>query len=165
MRQTDNIPAQNRLGDLLRGSGLSVGAAESCTGGNISHLITLVPGASEYYAGSVTSYAVRIKNKLLGVLPEVVETCGIVSEAVAVSMAEGVRRQLEVTFSVATTGWADNYGDEHEPAGTCWVAVSGPAGTRARKITSHRSRKANITRFSNSALEMLTDYIAEYLND
>lgn len=148
------------IGILLKGSGRTLAAAESCTGGMISHMITSVPGASEYYLGSVTSYAVDIKNRILGVPPEVVEKYGIVSSQVAAAMAEGVRGALGSTYSVATTGWADSYGDEREPAGTVWVAVSGPSGTLTSRFNYKNSRKLNISRFAASALNELRKYIA-----
>lgn len=148
------------VGDLLKGSGRTLAAAESCTGGMISHMITSVPGASEYYLGSVTSYAVGVKNRILGVPLEVVETYGIVSSQVAAAMAEGVRAALGSTYSVATTGWADSYGDEREPAGTVWVAVSGPSGTLTSRFNYKNSRKLNISRFAASAMNELRKYIA-----
>ena len=157
--------AEAALGNLLRGSGLTLSAAESCTGGRISHLITTVPGSSEYYLGSVTSYAVKVKEAVLGVPAATIENNGIVSSAVAEAMAEGVRALTGSTFSVATTGWADAYGDEREPAGTCWIAVSGPAGTVSRRSTSHHGRVANIKHFARVALETLDRYIAEYLTN
>ncbi|MBQ0150793.1 MAG: CinA family nicotinamide mononucleotide deamidase-related protein [Bacteroidales bacterium] len=147
------------IGILLKGSGRTLAAAESCTGGMISHMITSVPGASEYYLGSVTSYAVDIKNRILGVPLEVVEKYGIVSSQVAAAMAEGVRAALGSTYSVATTGWADSYGDEREPAGTVWVAVSGPSGTLTSRFNYKNSRKLNISRFAASALNELRKYI------
>lgn len=156
--------AEIRIKKLLHGTGLKLSAAESCTGGMISHLITTVPGSSNYYLGSVTSYDPRIKQELLGVAAETIEKYGIVSSQVAASMTQGVRRLTGADFSVATTGWADAYGDEHEPAGTCWVAVDGPEGTKTFRLSNHESRKANIKAFASSALEILTTYIEQNLN-
>ena len=150
---------ESAIGKLLRGSGCTLSAAESCTGGEISHLITTVPGSSEYYLGSVTSYAAEIKCKVLGVKRETIDTEGIVSSAVAAAMAEGVRRLTGSTYSVATTGWADAYGDEHEPAGTVWIGVSGPNGTVTERKQYRNDRKRNIERFAASALDLLRRYI------
>ena len=151
------------IGEMLKGTGMTLSCAESCTGGMISHLITTVPGASEFYLGSVTSYAVAIKNKLLGVSLETVEKNGIVSSAVAEAMAEGVRKLTGSTYSVATTGWADNYGDEREPAGTVWVGISGPNGTKSTRFNYRNPRKRNIERFAASALNELRKMIADDL--
>ena len=149
---------------LLAGTGKTVSAAESCTGGMISHLITTVPGSSEYYLGSVTSYSPEIKTKVLGVSPSVIRDEGIVSRAVAEAMAEGVRKLSGSTFAVATTGWADSYGDEHEPAGTVWIAVSAPTGTTSVKFRNSGSRKQNINRFADAALSKLVDVISIYFS-
>jgi nicotinamide-nucleotide amidase len=147
------------IGALLRGSGQTLSCAESCTGGMISHLITTVSGSSEYYLGSVTSYHPDVKAKVLGVDPAIIESDGIVSAAVAGAMARGVRALTGSTYSVATTGWADAYGDEREPAGTVWVGVDGPAGTRTARFNFRNDRKRNIERFAASALNELRKYI------
>lgn len=150
---------QGTIGRLLRGSGRTLSAAESCTGGEIAHLITTVPGASEYFLGSVTSYAPSVKTRVLGVPAETIESCGIVSSEVAAAMAEGARRLTGSTYSVATTGWADSYGDEREPAGTVWVGVAGPNGTRTSRFNYRNDRRRNIERFSASALNELRKMI------
>ena len=112
----------------------------------------------------MTSYAPEIKVRILGVKASVIESCGIVSSAVAEAMAEGVRHITGSTYSVATTGWADAYGDEHEPAGTVWVGVAGPDGTASRKFQYKGDRKRNIERFSASALDFLRRYISKHAN-
>ena len=131
----------------------------------ISHLLTTVSGSSEYYLGSVTSYAVPVKEALLGVKAETIESNGIVSAAVAAEMAEGVRKAMGSTYAVATTGWADTYGDEREPAGTVLVGVSGPEGTRTARFNYRNDRKRNIERFAASALNELRKYIANSLKN
>ena len=96
-----------RIASLLRNGGGTLSVAESCTGGEISHLITTVSGSSEYYLGSVTSYAVSVKRKLLGVPAATIEEHGVVSREVAAAMAEGVRAATGSDYSVATTGLAE----------------------------------------------------------
>ena len=154
---------QGTIGRLLRGSGKTLSVAESCTGGEIAHLITTVPGASEYFLGSVTSYAPSVKNRVLGVPMETIDSCGIVSSEVAAAMAEGVRKLTGSTYAVATTGWADAYGDEHEPAGTVWVGIAGPEGTKTARFNYRNDRKRNIERFSASALNELRKMIVSGL--
>ena len=149
---------QYRIARLLKGSGKTLSAAESCTGGEISHLITTVSGSSEYYLGSVTSYAIPIKERLLGVPAETVETFGVVSAEVAAAMAEGVRKATGSDYSVATTGLAEG-GDGHYPEGTVWMAVSGPSGTRTRLFSCNLGRRGNIRQFAKAALKFLADYI------
>ncbi len=154
---------QGTIGRLLRGSGKTLSIAESCTGGEIAHLITTVPGASEYFLGSVTSYDPSVKIRVLGVPEETIETFGIVSSAVAAAMADGVRKLTGSTYAVATTGWADAYGDEHEPAGTVWVGIAGPGGTKTAKFNYRNDRNRNIERFSASALNELRKMIVSDL--
>ena len=143
------------VGRLLKASGQTLSAAESCTGGMISHLITSVPGSSAYYLGSVTSYAVSVKEKVLGVPAETVEEFGVVSSEVAAAMAEGVRRVTGSDYAVSTTGLAGPDGDAFNPVGTVWIGVAGPRGTKTVKRLFKNDRKRNIERFAASALDAL----------
>ena len=156
---TSDDTLEATVGRLLKAAGSTLSVAESCTGGEIAHLITTVPGSSDYFLGSVTSYSPEIKVRILGVDASVIERYGIVSSAVAEAMAEGVRRITGSTYSVATTGWADAYGDEREPAGTVWVGVAGPDGTMSKRFQYKGDRKRNIERFAASALDYLRRYI------
>jgi nicotinamide-nucleotide amidase len=151
-------PVQNRIATLLKGSGKTLSAAESCTGGQISHLITTVSGSSEYFLGSVTSYAVAVKEKLLGVPAETIRENGVISREVVAAMAEGVRRLTGSTYAVATTGLAEG-GDGQYPEGTVWIGVAGPAGTETRIYHCDLGRKGNIRRFATVALQTLAHYI------
>ena len=87
------------IGELLKSRGLTLGVVESATGGLISHRLTNVPGSSDYYQGSVTSYSNEIKMKLIGVRAETLEKYGAVSHQVAEEMASGGRRLLNVDIS------------------------------------------------------------------
>jgi nicotinamide-nucleotide amidase len=157
----DDDSLENTVGRLLKQSGKTLSAAESCTGGEISHLITSIPGSSAYYLGSVTSYAVEVKEKVLGVPAETIEKYGVVSSEVAAAMAEGVRRLTGSDYSVATTGLAGPGDDGKNPVGTVWIAVSGPAGTRTACRNYKNDRKRNIERFAASALDFLWLYLTE----
>ena len=152
---------ERTLGELLKSRGKTLSAAESCTGGEIAHLLTTVPGASTWFLGSVTSYAISVKENVLGVDPAVIEECGVVSSEVAAAMAEGVKRLTGSDYSVATTGLAGPSGDERNPVGTVWIGVSGPHGTRTVKYCYNNDRKRNIERFAASALNFLRLYILE----
>ncbi|MBR6054494.1 MAG: nicotinamide-nucleotide amidohydrolase family protein [Bacteroidales bacterium] len=154
---------ENALGKLLLRLGKTVSAAESCTGGEIAHLFTSVSGSSAYFLGSVTSYAVSVKEKVLGVPSEVIEKHGVVSAEVAEAMAIGVRKLLGSDFSVATTGLSGPSGDGINPVGTVWIAVDGPLGPRSRRFNYHNDRKRNIERFSSAALNFLRLYIISAL--
>ena len=152
---------EETVGRLLKASGRTLGAAESCTGGEISHLITSVPGSSAYYLGSVTSYAVSVKEKVLGVPAETIGKHGVVSSEVAAAMAEGVRRVIGSDYAVSTTGMAGPDGDAVNPAGTVWIGVAGPNGTKTVKRQFKNDRKRNIERFSAAALDLLRRMIIE----
>lgn len=154
----------SRINELLSPTGKTLSTAESCTGGNIAHIITSISGASCFFKGAVVAYSAEIKCTLLGVDPKVIETKGIVSSDVAVAMAEGAKRLTGSDYSVATTGWAEGPGDEHECGGCCWIAVSGPSGTVSVRSCNNGSRISNIDKFSDVALLTLLEYITDSLN-
>ena len=160
--QDDTLEAT--VGRLLKTSGKTLSVAESCTGGMISHLITSVPGSSAYYLGSVTSYAVSVKEQVLGVPADTIEKCGLVSGEVAAAMAEGVRRVTGSDYAVSTTGLAGPDGDAFNPVGTVWIGVADPKGTKTVKKLFKNDRKRNIERFAASALDFLRLAIIEDLN-
>lgn len=151
---------EGTIGRMLRGTGKTLSCAESCTGGEIAHLITTVSGSSEYFLGSVTSYAVSVKENVLGVPDEVIKEYGLVSSQVASAMAEGVRKLTGSTYAVATTGLAGKEGDEFgNPGGTVWIGVTGPKGTKTIKKQYKNDRIRNIERFAASALDFLRQMI------
>ena len=155
---------QRAVGRLLLKSGRTLAAAESCTGGEIAHLLTSVPGSSAYFLGSVTSYAVSVKEKVLGVPAALIERCGVVSGEVAAAMAEGARRVCGSDYAVATTGLAGPGGDGTHPVGTVWIGVSGPSGTKTVSRRFTNDRKRNIERFAAAALDFLRLYIENDIN-
>ena len=154
---------ESAIGTIFRGTGMTLSAAESCTGGKISSLITSVPGSSEYYLGSVTSYAIAVKEKVLGVPPSLIDEYGVVSSEVAAAMAEGVRKLTGSTYSVSTTGLAGPGGDERNEVGTVWIGVSGPHGTQTAKRIYKNDRKRNIERFASAALDTLRLFVLKDL--
>ncbi|MBQ2526485.1 MAG: CinA family nicotinamide mononucleotide deamidase-related protein [Bacteroidales bacterium] len=155
---------ERAVGRLLLNAGKTVSAAESCTGGEISHLLTTVPGSSAYYLGSVTSYAVSVKENVLGVPAEIISEHGVVSSEVAAAMAEGVRKLTGSDYSVSTTGLAGPGGDGVNPEGTVWIGVSGPNGTITQKRNYHNDRCRNIERFAASSLDLLRQMILKDIN-
>ena len=155
---------ERAVGRLLLNAGKTVSAAESCTGGEISHLLTTVPGSSAYYLGSVTSYAVSVKENVLGVPAEIISEHGVVSSEVAAAMAEGVRKLTGSDYSVSTTGLAGPGGDGVNPEGTVWIGVSGPNGTITQKRNYHNDRRRNIERFAASSLDLLRQMILKDIN-
>ena len=157
---------QECIGRMLTACSKTVSAAESCTGGMISALFTGVPGSSEYYLGSVTSYANSVKTGVLGVDPEVIEKHGAVSSECVAQMAEGVRKLTGSDFSVATSGIAGpGGGSEEKPVGLVWIGVSSKEGTETAKMVFRGDRKRNIERFASSALDLLRKKISKELNN
>ncbi len=116
--------------DALRQAGLRIATAESCTGGNIAHHLTLVAGCSDVYMGGAVTYSNEAKADILGVDPDVIETEGAVSEPVVRAMAEGACRRFHTQCAVATSGIAGpSGGTDDKPVGTVWTAVVTPRGT------------------------------------
>jgi nicotinamide-nucleotide amidase len=148
------------IGKLLREKKKTLCTSESCTGGNIAHLITCIPGSSDYFVGSVIAYSNSVKTQLLGIDERIIEEEGAVSEPVIRAMAEGAKRILKTDYCVATSGIAGPGGETPEkPVGTIWIAVASGSGTVAEKHTFGTDRVANITRFSLVALNMLRKQI------
>ena len=157
---------QQCIGRMLAKHGKTMSAAESCTGGTISALMTSVPGSSEYYLGSVTSYANSVKTGVLGVKPEVIEKFGAVSSECVAQMAEGVRKLTGSDFSVATSGIAGpGGGSETKPVGLVWIGVSSARGTETFKMVFRGDRLRNMERFASSALDTLRKKLKSELTD
>jgi nicotinamide-nucleotide amidase len=125
---------EKEVGRMLRERGLTVGFAESCTGGLVGHRLTNVPGSSAYFRGSVAAYANTVKESVLDVPAALLERHGAVSEEVATAMAEGARRALGVDVAVATTGVAGpDGGTPEKPVGTVCIAIAAASGSSARR--------------------------------
>lgn len=155
---------ESAIGDLLKAAGKSLSTAESCTGGTISSLITSVPGSSEYFLGSVTSYANSVKENVLSVPAQIIETYGAVSSECVAAMAEGVRKLTSSDYSVATSGIAGpGGGSDDKPVGTVWIGVTSEKGTETYRLRFNSDRKRNIERFSSSALHILLNKIRKEL--
>jgi len=147
---------QNAIGEALRRQGKTLSCAESCTGGTISELIVTVAGSSDYYLGSVTSYANSVKQNVLGVSPDTIARFGAVSSECVKEMAEGVKRLTGSDYSVATSGIAGPGGGSAEkPVGLVWIGVSSPKGTFTKSFVYKNDRKRNMERFAATALNLL----------
>jgi nicotinamide-nucleotide amidase len=143
--------------DRARRAGLSLGTAESCTGGLVGGRITEVPGSSDVFVGGVVCYADRLKTELLDVPTALIAEHGAVSEPIARAMAEGARRRLAVDLAVSVTGIAGpSGGSEEKPVGTVWFAVASPAETDAKRVVFLGSRKEIRERAAQTALFLLS---------
>ncbi|MFY0652375.1 MAG: competence/damage-inducible protein A [Cyclobacteriaceae bacterium] len=147
---------EEAVGTLLKEKGLSIGFAESCTGGYISHLITSVPGSSEYLKGSVVAYSNDVKIAQLGLKKETLDGHGAVSEETALEMAEGVRNTLGTDIGFSSTGIAGpDGGTEEKPVGTIWIAFSSKEKTKAIKLNLGGTRDLNIKYTAVNALNLI----------
>lgn len=144
------------IGKLLLLKKSSLSTAESCTGGYIAHLITSVAGSSDYYKGSIISYANEIKENLLAVDNKLLMEHGAVSEPVVKAMAAGVKKKLNTQYSIAVTGIAGpGGGTDEKPVGTVWIAIGTPEKIIAKKYLFGVNRERNIERTAFTALNML----------
>ncbi len=149
-----------QLVDALREKGMKIAFAESCTGGLISAAITSVPGSSDVYDGGLCSYSNGVKNRLLGVESEVLDTVGAVSAKCAVQMAQGAKRLFDADIAVAVTGIAGPGGaTPGKPVGTVFVAcVCGDKQTvKHCRFSGDRRlvRRKTVATALNSAIDML----------
>lgn len=148
------------IGKLLRQKGLTLGAVESATGGLISHLITNVPGSSDYYKGSVTAYSNEAKTTVVGVKEATINKYGAVSHQVAEEMARGGRILLCVDICIADTGIAGPTGaTPGKPVGLFYIGLSHKDGTFSRRLNLRGNREQNKQRAAKAALSWLKDYL------
>ncbi len=148
------------IGELLKQKGLTLGVVESATGGLVSHLITNVPGSSDYYKGSVTSYSNETKINVIGVRAATLEEYGAVSSQVAEEMAQGGRKVLAVDICLADTGIAGPGGATPGKAvGLFYLGMAHQGGAFSRKHEFHGEREQNKRSAAEAALGWLREYL------
>lgn len=156
-------PLEVVLGRTLKSRNLTLSIAESCTGGYLSHLITSVPGSSDYYLGTMIPYSYEIKMRQLGVRPEILAQYGAVSEPTIIEMANLVRAKFNAEIGVATSGIAGPGGETPEkPVGTVWIAYSDKFGTVTRKLQLSKDRMINIRMASMAVLNLIRQQVAKH---
>lgn len=144
------------IANLLKNNNKKLALAESCTGGNIAHLITLNPGSSAYYVGGVVAYSNEIKNKVLHVPEETLKAHGAVSQDTVEEMAKNVAMLMNADYGLSVSGIAGpDGGSEEKPVGTVWIAVYNGKNVVSKKFLFGDNRERNITRASLTALNML----------
>ena len=150
-----------RVGAACRARSLTLGTAESCTGGLVAHLVTEIPGSSEYFRGALVTYADEVKTQLVGVPVTVLEAHGAVSAQVAVAMAHGARTVLGVDIAVAITGVAGpGGGSATKPVGLTYVAVADAHGDDVRRHLWTLDRAGNKRASAAAALAALAERLA-----
>ena len=156
----EDQPIERTVFDILINKGMTFASAESCTGGNIAHVFTLIPESSAVFKGSAVTYAASTKTKVLGVPSETIASYGVVSQQVVEGMARGVRDLMEADFGVATTGVAGpRGGTEENPVGTVWIGVASAHGVVSKRFNFGKDRENVINRATIAAYEMLRQQI------
>jgi nicotinamide-nucleotide amidase len=150
------VPLEQAVGQLLLERDLTVGTAESCTGGYVAYRLSSVPGSSRYFQGSVVAYSNDIKMRELGVKPATLAEHGAVSEATVREMAEGLRQRLGVDVAIATSGIAGpDGGTPTKPVGTICIAYADQHQTVSRQFSFDRGRQLNVEYTSTAVLNLL----------
>jgi nicotinamide-nucleotide amidase len=151
---------EEEVGTLLRRKGLTLGVIESASGGLISHLITGVPGSSDYYKGSVTAYSNEVKIKVVGVKEKTLNQYGAVSAQVAREMAQGGRKILAADICLSDTGIAGPTGAAAgKPVGLFFIGLAHGAKTLIRKHNFKGNREQNKQSATEAALGWLKEYL------
>jgi nicotinamide-nucleotide amidase len=157
----DSMPVV--LGKLLLNKNKTVSTAESCTGGYIAHLLTSVPGSSSYYEGSVISYSYQVKETLLLVKENTLNTFGAVSSQTVIEMLKGLLEKLNTDYGVAVSGIMGPGGEtEDKPVGTVWMAVGNKEHHEVQKINLRFNRERNIEVTGIMALNFLRKFIVAH---
>jgi PncC family amidohydrolase len=150
-----------RVHELFKKKGLTLSVAESCTGGLISHYITALPGASNFFEAGVVSYSAKAKKKILDVSSDIISKYGMVSEKTAREMAEKIRKLTKTNFSLSTTG---NLGPdvlEGKEKGLVYIAVSKKGKTFSKELRLKGNREENKEDASIEALRFLIETVEE----
>jgi nicotinamide-nucleotide amidase len=156
----EDISLQEMIGRILTAKQKTLSTAESCTGGYIAHLITSVPGSSNYFKGSVISYDNEVKENLLRVSHQTLEKDGAVSEATVRQMVAGALGELGTDYAIASSGiMGPTGGTQEKPVGTAWIAAGDRNHVTAQKFFFRFDRLRNIELASNAALNLLRRFV------
>jgi PncC family amidohydrolase len=137
---------------------LTLTTAESCTGGLIAHALTEVPDSSQYFVGGLVSYSNDLKERELGVDPEILGTHGAVSAQTALAMATGAQRRYKADVAVSVTGIAGPGGaTPGKPVGLTYIAVADARGSDVRRFTWAGDRHANKMHSAHAALSLVIE--------
>lgn len=159
----EDITLQAALIKLLKSKSKTLATAESCTGGYIAHLITSIAGSSAVFTGSVVAYANAVKENVLHVSGETLQSIGAVSEETVKQMVSGACTQLQTDYAIATSGiMGPDGGSAEKPVGTVWIAVANKNGRiKAQKFHFRFDRSRNIELTAHAALNMLRKFVLE----
>ena len=151
---------QEIIGGVFRAEKLTISTAESLTSGALASRITSVPGASEYFIGSVIAYANDVKVHQLGVSENVLKSAGAVSGEVVKQMAIGAQNIFGTDYAISTSGIAGpGGGTDEKPVGTVWIAIAGPKGVVTEQFQMGKGRDRVVEKTIFSALNLLIQLV------
>jgi len=154
---------ESTIGQLLKERSMTVGTAESCTGGLLAHQISSVSGASSYFQGSMVAYSNRLKQQLLGVQATTLAEHGAVSEATVQEMAQGAVRALGTDIAVSISGIAGpTGGTPDKPVGTIWLAIADKDRTETLKLQLGKDRQRNVEYTCVAGLNLIRQFMLKY---
>lgn len=154
------------ISEIFWKEGFSLSTAESCTAGNVAAIITAVPGSSHFYKGGIVAYANELKQNILQVKAETLETYGAVSEETVIEMVKGAMQVFNTDFAVATSGIAGPAGGTPEkPVGIIWVAAGCKDKIVTAKLTEDNGRDKNIQSATKKTLQLLLDICQKQENE
>lgn len=154
------------ISDLFWKEGLTLSTAESCTSGNVAAAITAIPGSSHFYKGGIIAYSDEIKENLLGVTHETLESKGAVSEETVIEMVKGAMKSMNSDCAVATSGIAGpTGGTPDKPIGTIWIAASLKEKVVTLKLEGDEGREKNTANATQKALQLLRKLLQNEENE
>ena len=154
------------ISDLFWKEGLTLSTAESCTSGNVAAAITAIPGSSHFYKGGIIAYSDEIKDNLLGVSHETLESKGAVSEETVIEMVKGAMKSMNSDCAVATSGIAGpTGGTPDKPIGTIWIAASLKEKVVTLKLEGDEGREKNTANATQKALQLLRKLLQNEENE
>lgn len=158
----DDTTIQQVVAKLLKERKQSLATAESCTGGFIAHLLTMDAGASNYFKGTVVAYDNKVKEEILNVSHDTIESVGAVSEETVREMVKGVLEKLKTDYALATSGiMGPDGGSEQKPVGTVWIAAGNNKKIQAQEFHFRFDRLRNIEQTAHTALNLLRKFILD----
>jgi PncC family amidohydrolase len=150
-----------RVHEIFKKRGLTLSVAESCTGGLISHYITALPGASNFFEAGVVTYSAATKREILGISASTIENYGVISESTAKEMAEKVRSLTGTDYSLSTTGNLGPEVLEGKEKGLIYISVSRTGRTILKELRLTGDREENKEAASLSALKLLLEMLGQ----
>ena len=158
----DKTPLEVQVGNSLREKNKTVALAESCTGGLVGHLLTQVPGSSDYLVGGIIAYSDKVKEEILGVRDETLKQHGAVSVETAIEMAQGARKMFQTDYAVSVTGIAGPASDlSNKPVGLTWLAVCNDNDVWTESHNWEGNRSEIKQQSAEAALDLLLKAIGE----